>query len=197
VKRYLLFCLLLLTGCGGPGLEPLAEDDVVVAFGDSLTAGRGVNREAAYPAVLQSLIARTVINAGVSGETTAEGLLRLPVVLEEVGPDLLILIEGGNDILRGLDPAAAEQNLEAMIGLAKAQGIQVVLVGLPEKKLLSKTAKLYRQIASRQDLVLQDDIIASLLRNPSMKSDRVHFNALGYRKLALAIEKLLHDSGAL
>ena len=93
--------LWLLAGCGERlSLSPLPEDGVILAFGDSLTAGVGAKSGSAYPDALQALTGRRVVNAGVSGETTAGGVARLPSVLEAVGPDLVMLMEGGNDILR-------------------------------------------------------------------------------------------------
>ena len=197
-----LLVAVLLSGCGKPALKPLPDDAVILAFGDSLTDGRGVSRASAYPAILQTLInadgtGRTVVNAGISGETTGEGRARLPAVLDNTDPTLLILLEGGNDVLRNLDLQAAARNLDAMTALAKRRGIDVVLVGVPKKPLFSSSADFYQEIASDHDVPLQDDIIASLLRTPAMKSDSVHFNVNGYRALANAIHEVLDEHGAL
>ncbi len=194
----LLLIALWLISCGGEHLlDPLPENAVILAYGDSLTDGKGVGRQDAYPAALEALLGHQVVNAGVSGETTAQGLARLPAVLDDTQPDLMVLLEGGNDILRNLDLDQAQSNIEAMISLAKARDIDVVLVGVPQKKLLSKTAKFYRTLAQSHSVPLQDDIIASLLRKPAMKSDSVHFNRAGYRQLALAIKQVLDQNGAL
>ena len=106
-----------LLGCGGPKLGALGADDVIVAFGDSLTAGVGTSLENSYPNVLAELSGLNVVNAGVSGETTSEGLARLPEVLEEHNPSLLILLEGGNDILQNQKSSRIQQNLDRMIQL--------------------------------------------------------------------------------
>ena len=189
---------LALTGCDDkPQLKPLAQGDTVLAFGDSLTAGRGVSREYAYPAVLQALIGRTVINAGVSGELTEEGLKRLPELLDRHDPQLLILLEGGNDILQNRSLESAKANLSAMIALAKDQERDVVLVGVPTKSLFATTASLYTELAEEHQIPLEENIISSLLKKPAMKSDSVHFNRAGYSALADAIHVLLSDSGAL
>jgi len=189
--------LLALSACSKPPLTPLESDALILAFGDSLTAGKGVNSANAYPAVLEELTGLRVINAGVSGETTAEGLMRLPAVLQEHNPDLLILFEGGNDILRNQNLSQTRSNLDQMIRLAQLQQIEVALVGLPEKSLFSSVSEIYTQLANEHGLVLQEKIVASLLRKPSMKSDSVHFNVLGYRALAVAILEMLQDAGAL
>jgi len=187
--------LLLLQGCGGPKLEAIPPSGTILAFGDSLTAGYGVNEAQSYPTVLAELSDRTVINAGISGETTAEGLARLPEVLSQTNPDLLILLEGGNDILRSQNLDQTEANLSAMIELAESQEIEVVLVGVPSR--LAKVAPFYKDLANEHDLVFAPDLIGTLLREESYKSDAVHFNAQGYRLVAEELHELLDTSGAL
>ena len=194
---FLAFFVALLAGCTDPLLQPLPNGAVIVAYGDSLTDGKGVERDDAYPAVLQSRVGRTVRNEGVSGETTAQGLKRLPGVLDRNRPDLLILLEGGNDILRNTDPADIERNLDSMISLARERDIAVALIGVPKRSLYSNTADLYRELAERHGIPLEDSVIASLLRKSSMKSDSVHFNRAGYRALAQGVQELLTKHGAL
>lgn len=195
---FLLGCALSMVGCGGnPELKVLPEDATVLAFGDSLTAGLGASTTDAYPAVLQSLSGREVINAGVSGELTIEGLRRLPALLLEHDPDLMILLEGGNDILQNRSLDETKANLSAMITLAKDRGTDVVLVGVPKRSLLASTAGFYTELAKEHHVPLEKKIIGSLLKKPAMKSDSVHFNAAGYRALAEAIHQILQDSGAL
>ena len=87
-----------LTACSSqPKLPSLANDAVIVAFGDSLTFGTGAEPTESYPAVLEKMIGRRVVNSGVSGEVTGDALLRLPEVLEREKPALLLLCHGGND----------------------------------------------------------------------------------------------------
>lgn len=187
--------LLLLQGCGGPKLEAIPPSGTILAFGDSLTAGYGVNEAQSYPTVLAELSDRTVINAGISGETTSEGLARLPGVLAETNPDLVILLEGGNDILRNQDLSQTEANLSAMIELAESQGVEVVLVGVPNR--LAKVASFYKDLAEDHEVVFAPDLIGTLLREESYKSDAVHFNAQGYRLVAEELHELLDERGAL
>jgi len=196
IKVAIALVAIALAGCGDPKLTPLGQHSVILAFGDSLTAGKGTSVDFAYPAVLAELSGRKVINAGISGETTAEGLERLPAVLQGSTPDLLILMHGGNDILRNLGAAAAKANLRAMIELATGRGMQVVLIGVPEKKLLSSSAPYYQELADEYDLVFEKGMVSSLLKKPSLKSDSVHFNAAGYREIASRVYKLLKEHGA-
>lgn len=193
----LLVTTTLLWGCSKPALEPLASDAVILAFGDSLTAGVGTSKDKSYPAVLESLTGLEIINAGISGETTAQGLTRLPKVIGKTSPDLMILIEGGNDILRNKNYAQIQQNLDDMITLARSENIQVVLLGVPEKKLFSSAAPFYQQLADKHQLVYDNNLISDLLHQRSLKSDPVHLNARGYEQMAQGIHQLLLDHGAL
>ena len=192
-----LLTLLLLSACGEEKLTPLPHDGVILAFGDSLTVGVGTSAANSYPAVLARLTNLQVINRGISGETTAVGLQRLEQILNETNPDLLILIEGGNDILRNKNSAQTKANLAAMIKIAKNQNIPVVLLGIPEKKLFSNSAPFYEELAEEFDLVFDHDLMADLLRTPSYKSDPIHLNDQGYRKMAEGIRDLLKESRAL
>ena len=103
--------VLLLGGCGErvPRVAAVAPDEVIVAFGDSLTYGTGAAESESYPAVLAQLIGRKVVRAGVPGEVTAQGLARLPGVIEEHRPALMIVCLGGNDMLRRVEDDVAEE----------------------------------------------------------------------------------------
>lgn len=193
----LLLGMLWLYGCSDRRLEPLGEDAVILAFGDSLTVGVGAAATESYPAVLAELSGRQVVAAGVSGELSAQGRQRLVAELQRVRPQLLILLHGGNDILRNRPAAALKQNLAAMIAEARRQAVPVVLVGVPEKRLFSSAAPLYAELAEQHDLVLIEGLLADLLRDPAMKSDAVHLNARGYRALAEGIRQTLQREGAL
>ncbi len=169
----------------------------ILAFGDSLTTGVGVNNADSYPSVLAELTGLNVVNAGVSGELTQEGLGRLPAMLDQSSPNMLILIEGGNDILRGYNLSRTRGNLASMIKVAQDKYIPVVLLGLPEKNLFSSCAPLYTELAEEYQLVFDCDLLAGLLKSTSYKSDAVHFNEAGYQRMAEGIHELLLDSGAL
>jgi acyl-CoA thioesterase I len=187
----------LLTGCSDPKLTAVPASGTILAFGDSLTVGIGAAESQSYPSVLAELSGRRVINSGVSGETTAGGLQRLPGALAKTQPDLMILLEGGNDVLRNQPFASIKNNLAGMIRHANQQGVPVVLIGVPEKSLFSSSAPFYRELADEYEVVFDGVLLGSLLRTVSYKSDPIHLNEKGYRALAEEIHGLLVDNGAL
>ncbi|MGY6037900.1 GDSL-type esterase/lipase family protein [Aeromonas sp. AE23HZ002T15] len=191
-----LLCLLL-AGCGEPEFRPLGTGETILAFGDSLTEGRGVGPAQSYPSVLAELSGHPVINAGVSGELSEAGRARLPALLAEHRPALVILLEGGNDILRGSGEGALKGNLAAMIEAVQGSGAQLLLVAVPRKSLFADGAPLYEELADQYRLVLDNDSIGELLRSPGLKSDTVHLNEQGYRTLAERLYGLLQQHGAL
>jgi len=192
-----LLLLALAAACGGPPkLARLAPDAVVLAFGDSLTFGTGANPQESYPVRLEALIGRKVVASGVPGEVSSEGLARLPSALDEAKPQLVILCHGGNDLLRELDGAQAANNLRAMVRLAKAQGAQVVLIGVPKPGLLPSAAGFYEDIAKEFGLPYEGTALRKILTDNALKSDLVHPNSAGYARLAEAVAALLKKAGA-
>lgn len=196
--KILLAALFVLCACSsGPGLSPLANDAVILAFGDSLTFGTGAGRAESYPAVLQNLSGRRVINAGVTGEMSEAGLERLPGLLDSHRPALLILCHGGNDFLRKKDPGQLERNLERMIQLAKSRGVEVVLLGVPRPGIFLSSDELYARVAASSEVVFIEELIADVLGDNALKSDAVHPNQSGYRVMAQIIHEVLLENGAL
>lgn len=190
--------LVLLAACDRPPQLPRLNDgDTIVAFGDSLTHGTGTSFENSYPAALSRLISRTVINAGVPGETTSEGLERLPDILEEHQPKLVLLCLGGNDMLRRQDNGQTESNLRTMIQSIRAKGANVVLIGVPEPKLFSGPPELYERLAEEFGLPYEGEVFNDVLKDNSLKSDPIHANAEGYKIVAERMAELLKDAGAL
>jgi lysophospholipase L1-like esterase len=195
----LVLALALAAGCGeeAPRLPRLAANDVIVAFGDSLTYGTGAAEHESYPAVLAQLIGRPVVRAGVPGEVTAQGLRRLPSVLDEHRPRLVIVCLGGNDMLRKIGSAQIKRNLEGMLRELRQRGISAVLVGVPKPALWTSSADFYTELAREFDVPYEGEIVTSVLYSSDMKSDPIHPNAKGYRKMAEALAKLLREAGAL
>ena len=196
---WLLLAVMLLGGCSDPlpGIR-LPDDAVLLAFGDSITYGSGAEKQHSYPAILARLSGHRVINAGIPGEVTAAGRQRLPALLDRHKPGLLILCHGGIDLLRRLNPADTQDNLEAMIDSASERNIPVLLIGVPEFALLFlESSEMYDELAKKYALLYEGKVLARVESDPDLKSDRIHPNAEGYRQIALSVYRLLQDSGAL
>ncbi|MCH8256900.1 MAG: arylesterase [Proteobacteria bacterium] len=189
--------LILLGGCSGSSLDPLNQGDVILAFGDSLTYGTGVAADLSYPAVLESITGYSVIRSGVPGEISSAGLKRLPGILKKENPRLVVICHGGNDVLRRLNRQQTEANLRSMIELVRQHGAQVILIAVPKISLFPSAAKFYDAIEEDTGVPIEFDILSQLQTDSKMKSDPIHFNRVGYRKMAEAVRDLLKDNGAI
>ena len=149
-----------------PDLPVMGEELRIVALGDSLFAGYGLEPGQSYPARLEAALRARglnarITNAGVSGDTTAGGLGRLDFTLNSLAkpPALVIISLGGNDMLRGLPPEATRKNLDEMLGKLKARGIPVVLMGMLAAPNLGadyrgKFGPIYPALAAKQGAAL-------------------------------------------
>jgi lysophospholipase L1-like esterase len=174
----------------------LTSNDTILAFGDSLTYGFGARPEESYPTRLSVLSRHKVINAGVNAEASDEGLKRLPQLLEDRSIKLMILCFGGNDIMQRKSMSSLKQNLKTMIQMAKAKNIEVLLISVPNITLFGLSPlELYDEVAEEENIPLLLGVLANILSQPSLKSDRVHPNALGYKKMAELIYESLKEYG--
>jgi len=195
-----LVLALSITACSEqPQLKAISTESVILAFGDSITEGVGASNPKAesYPAVLATMIGQPVINSGISGEVSSDGLVRLREELEEFEPDLVILCHGGNDLIRKLDRVALKNNLKSMVLAVKASGADVVLMAVPSFNVLAKVPDLYREVADKLDIPVDTDSIRSIEISPELKADPIHPNTQGYRRMATAVYELLTAHGAL
>jgi len=194
------FALLCCAACNNtaPLLGKLPADAVILAFGDSLTYGTGASAQHDYPSILAQLTGHEVINAGVPGEISQEGRQRLPALLDEVRPGLLILIHGGNDILRQIAAEQTRDNLKAMIDEARQRHIPVVMLGVPKFGLVFlHSAEFYTELAKSEGVASDLETLPNILAANELKSDAIHPNDQGYQRLAESIASLLQKQGAL
>lgn len=174
-----------------------AEPVTIVALGDSLTAGYGLQDDEGLVPQMQRWLdakgaAAVVVNAGVSGDTSAGGLSRLDWSLND-DTDALIVTLGGNDLLRGLDPAVTRANLKAILEAAKARGLPVLLVGLKASGNYGPDFKaafdaIYPELAAEYGVLLEESFFAALGSDPAafigyMQPDRIHPNADGVARV--------------
>lgn len=198
-KTFVLAFVVLISACDQQVTSlRLPEDAVILAFGDSLTYGTGASERQDYPSILSELTALEVINAGIPGEITGNGLKRLPGLLDRHQPDLLILIHGGNDILRKIPRKHTATNLELMLHEANQRNISVIMLGVPNPSLfLMSSADIYQTIADKKQIPVNLDVLPEILSDSSLKSDTIHPNNEGYRIMAESIYHLMQDCGAL
>jgi len=177
-------------------IRTLNAQESILAFGDSLTYGYHAKPSESYPTVLTQLSAHTVINAGINGETSAEGLKRLPQLLKDENIKLMLLCFGGNDIIQKKSMVSLKKNLKTMIQMAKEKNIEVLLISVPNITLFGLSPlELYEEVADEKNVVLASGILAHILEQPSLKSDQIHPNALGYKIMGEKIYEKLKEEG--
>jgi len=204
VRRIILIvaAIALVAACGSKAKEEaLPPGSMIVALGDSLTAGAGVAPEEAWPDLLASRTGWVVVNGGVSGDTSAAALLRLPALLEEHSPVLVLVALGGNDMLRRVPQAETIANLGEMLAMIKAHGAKPVLLATPKPSVAGaafqnlSAAEFYSGVAEAHQVPLIEDAIAEVLSDPQMKGDPLHPNAAGHAQLAQKIFDALQAIG--
>lgn len=194
-----MFAASITVGAPAPAqpIDPADANPRIVILGDSITAGHGLDRAEAYPALLQKKfdeagLTREVVNAGVSGDTTAGGLRRLDWALGSKGAGILIIALGGNDGLRGIPPAETEKNLVAIIRKARAKNpaIQVILAGMrmPDNMGPEYTTAfqgLFAKVATAEKTTLIPFLLEGVGGIDALnQDDRIHPTAEGQRKIA-------------
>jgi acyl-CoA thioesterase-1 len=194
--------LLALAACGGkPKEPPLPAGAKVLALGDSLTAPHGVRPGEDWPTLLAQKTGWQVINGGVSGNTSADALARLPALLDEHQPQLVLVTLGGNDMLRKLPAGQTVANLERMLDMARSKGAKVVLLATPKPSLAGAVfnslspPEFYAEIAKDKKVPLIEEAIPKVLSDTNLKGDQIHPNAAGHARLGELIHAELKKIG--
>ena len=193
---------LLLTACGRKSARTHAkspEGSTVLALGDSLTFGYGANPGESYPAQLQKLTGWNIVNGGVSGDTSAQALSRLPALLARK-PKLVIVGIGGNDFLRKVPEEQTRANIAKIIETVQKENIPAVLVGVPHITLGTlfghlSDHPLYEDLSEEYGIPLFGGAWAEILGDNDLKSDQIHANGKGYRKFAEDLNQFLRKQG--
>jgi len=207
-KRLLLVCLLVCAAACDRDYQhaPLPAASNVVILGDSLTYGTGAGNGEDYASLLAGNTGWNVINAGVPGNTSADGLARLSSLLEahEAGEqkiDLLIVELGGNDFLKHVPEPETVGNLKSILNQAKARSIQTALIAIPKFSSVGAAFgnlsdhPLYGKLAEETGTPLIEDLFSDVLAKNSLKADPIHPNAAGYRLVASQLQRALMDLG--
>ena len=202
-RRFMQISALLaaaLTACSKTAPHAaLPAGSTILALGDSLTAGYGADATAAYPAVLAGFTGWQVINGGVSGNTSAQALARLPALMRRQ-PQLVLVSIGGNDFLRKVPEADTRSNIRQIVQQIKAAGMPAVLVAVPyftTGALFGRLSEhpMYEELAAELNVPLFKGAWAEVLGNKKLKSDQIHANAQGYRVFAEKMWAFLKQQG--
>ncbi|MDR2613818.1 MAG: GDSL-type esterase/lipase family protein [Candidatus Accumulibacter sp.] len=192
----------VLAACGArQKWSALAPGSQVLAFGDSVTYGTGAGAEEDWPTLLGEATGWRIVNAGVLGDTAEAGRSRLPPLLDEYKPALVIIEIGGNDFLRRRQEKAVKQDLKALIDAARSSGAQVVLIGVPNLSVLAvvagvaKDSPIYGELGKEEGVPVIADVFSGVLSRPELCADRIHPNADGYRQMAEGIYGALKQLG--
>jgi len=206
-RRYWLALLpaLALAACGKKRPQRAAALPAgarVLALGDSLTAGNGVSRaEQAWPAQLAQLTGWQVENAGISGDTSAATLQRLPALLARQKYDAILVGIGGNDMLRGVSAASLRENLVRIVRGAREHTTHVALIATPAPEPLRaaigalQDAAVYAEVAQAENVLLIETVYARVLSDATLRSDQIHANAAGYAEIARQMAARLKAAG--
>lgn len=183
MRRILAFFVLILCAVAR-GAEP----PTVLVFGDSLSAGYGINVDQSWTTLLQARLEEQgyehrVVNASISGETTEGGATRIAGAIESFSPALIILELGGNDGLRGFPPSRMKGNLNTIIDTSKASGAAVVLLGITippnyGARYIEQFENVYREVAAEQEVPWIEFFMEGIALNEElMQNDGIHPNA--------------------
>jgi len=189
----------LVVGCGGrPRVAPLPAGTTILALGDSLTYGTGATPETSYPAFLAETTGWAIVNGGIPGDTAQQGCDRMPALVAQHRPALILMFLGGNDILRRRPASALTEGLAECVRSAKADGIPLVLLAVPTFGITGfDDAPLFASFAEAQEIPWFSPGLGKLLRDDALRADAIHLNGDGYRALAANVARELRRMGYL
>ena len=178
---------------GTPDAARPTAGDRVIAFGDSLVEGVGASTGRDIVSLLSARVGVAIVNAGRSGDTTSSALARLDSAVLSQNPRIVIVVLGGNDVLRRVPHEETFANLDAIVSRIRTRGAAVILVGLSVGVLTDVYGRGYESLARRTSSGLVPDVLGGILGHPDLMADHIHPNDLGYRMMADRIEPALRE----
>jgi acyl-CoA hydrolase len=200
----IFFLTLSLIACGdAEKLPAVPAGTKVLVLGDSLSYGTGAGKHQDYPTLLAQNTGWDIVNAGVPGDTSAQGLARLPNLLGEHQPKVLMLALGGNDFLRKVPIAQTKENLKTIIQTAKLKNISTILIAIPDYQPIKAAFgglsdhAIYKELSEETQTPLIEGVFSDVLSDNKLKADHIHPNAQGYRVVEARLRESLAKLGLL
>ena len=196
----LLVLVCSISACSKPE-SALPAQTTVLILGDSLTQGVGASSAASsYPTLLRQQTGWNIVNGGVSGNTSAQALARLPALLQQHQPKLVIVSIGGNDFLQRVSNSDTRANIAQSIRLSQQSGAQVLLVAVPELTLAAAVGHpndhaMYTALAKEEQVYLLEDAWSDVLADDTLRADAVHANDAGYQVFTKLLAQRLEQIG--
>ncbi len=192
-KIFIVLFLFCLCACSKQEITNYpAKEGPIVAFGDSLTYGYGVSAEEAYPALLEKMWDKEVINLGVSGNTSLQGLARKEEI-KNFRPSFVLIEFSANDFFKKIPREQTKSALENIVDYVQDLGAIAVLIDTGGNSLMKPYRKIIKQIAKEKNALYIEGIMDGIFNNKSLKSDNIHPNEEGYKKIAQKIDKVLKE----
>lgn len=168
------------------------KNETIVAFGDSLVFGQGATEGNDFVTLLGKKLGREIVNRGVSGNTTQDGLNRIEEVLQE-DPGIVVLLLGGNDYLRKVPEEVTKKNLGTLIETFEKNGSVVVLLGVRGGILQDGREGMYEDLSKKYGTVYVSDVLAGIFLKPELMADSIHPNDKGYAIIAERLFEVFTD----
>lgn len=183
------FLMLIIAGYiiffkGYPITNSDTAGEIIVCFGDSLTYGTGASKGMSYPDQLSRMTGRSIVNAGVPGDTTEDALTRLEDDVLSHEPDIVLITLGGNDLKNGISKEQAFDNLASIVREIQSRGSLVVLAGIDIPFFGKGFGDAYKNLARDTGSLLIPNIFDGIMGKPGLMSDQIHPNSKGYTIMA-------------
>lgn len=192
-KIFIVLFLFFLFGCSKQEIVNYpAKEGPIVAFGDSLTYGNGVEAKDAYPALLEDMWHREVINLGISGDTSLQGAARKDEIAK-YHPSFVLIEFSANDFFKKIPREQTKAALEDIVDYVQNIGAVAVLIDTGGNSLMESYKKMIKKIAKEKRAIYIDGIMDDIFNNRNLKSDSVHPNEEGYKIIAQKIDKALKN----
>ncbi len=160
------------------------HSNLIIFFGNSLTAGQGAEPGEDFPTLIGKRLNVPIINAGVSGNTTHDALLRIEKDVLSKNPSVVIIELGGNDLLDRVDSNVTQKNLDLILSKIKPTGAKIVILGIKFFLFNQKYETDLQKLAEKYNATFVPDILEGIITDQSLKHDDIHPNAKGYQKIA-------------